>query len=73
MSKATQSKGNEPHMQNQHLTAEQQSVINQVAATMEIENMPLTQRCYENLGATATGEKTVEEVIAEILRRYAHA
>ena len=48
-------------------------MINQVAATMEIENMPLTQRCYENLSVTATGEKTVGEVIAEILRRHTHA
>ena len=60
-------------MQNQRLTAKQQSMIDQVAATMEIEDMPLTERCYEDLRAAAAGEKTVAEVIAEILRRHTHA
>ena len=52
---------------------EQKSIIEQIAATMAIEDMPLTERCYENLRATITGEKTENEVIAEITRRYSDA
>lgn len=52
------------------LTAEQQDMIDQVAATMSISNMPLTDQCYADLIATLTGEKTEEEVIVEIKQRY---
>lgn len=55
------------------LTIKQKDMIRQVAATMAIEDMPLTKRCYENLAATAAGTKTVEQVIGEIKRRYADA
>ena len=51
---------------------EQQYMIDQVAATMAIEDMKLTRRCLENLRAMASGERTEEEVIAEIAGRYAH-
>lgn len=54
------------------LTPEQQNMINQVAATMAIENMPLTEQCYKNLYAMATKEKTKDEIIADIKRRYIH-
>ncbi len=52
------------------LTPRQQFMINQVAATMEIENMPLTERAYNNLVEIVTGEKTAEEVIEEIKTKY---
>lgn len=60
-------------MHEKTLTWQQQDMIDQVAATMAIENMPLTAQCYENLRATVTGEKTEKQVIAEIIRRYTHA
>ncbi len=44
--------------------------VKQVAATMSIENMPLTQEAYANLCAIANGYKTTEEVITEIIARY---
>jgi len=52
------------------LTPQQQYHIDQVAATMAIENMPLTEKAYQNLVQIATGEKTVEQVIEEIKREY---
>lgn len=52
------------------LTPQQQFMIDQVAATMEIENMPLTERAYNNLVEIVTGEKTTEEVIEEIKRKH---
>ena len=42
------------------LTSQQQYNIEQVAATMAIEDMPLTERAYKHLVQQATGEKTVE-------------
>lgn len=59
-------------MPQKQLTWEQQNRINQVIATIKIENMPITQQAYENLVALETGEKTIEEIIADITRRYAH-
>lgn len=55
------------------LAPEQQNRIDQVAATMAIEDMPLTERCRENLRAMAAGEISEAELIAEIAGRYAHA
>ena len=52
------------------LTPRQQFMVDQVAATMEIENMPLTERAYNNLVEIVTGEKTAEEVIEEIKRKH---
>lgn len=59
-------------MPQKQLTWEQQNRINQVIATIKIENMPITQQAYENLVALETGEKTVEEIIADITKRHAH-
>lgn len=54
----------------QKLTPEQQFMIDQVAATMAIEDMPLTDQAYKNLIDIATDRKTVDEVINEITKRY---
>lgn len=37
---------------------------------MAIENMPLTQACYKNLNAIASGEKTRKQVTREITKKY---
>lgn len=47
-----------------------EKMIEQVAATMAIENMPLSQACYENLRAMASGEKTREQLTKEITEKY---
>lgn len=44
--------------------------LQQVASTMSIENMNLTEQAYANLQSIATGQKTVDEVVEEIKRRY---
>ena len=44
--------------------------LQQVAATMRIENMNLTEQAYDNLQAIATEQKTVDEIIEEIKKRY---
>lgn len=44
--------------------------IKQVAATMSIENMPLTKEAYANLYAIANDSKTTEEAITEITAKY---
>lgn len=54
------------------LTPEQQNMIDQVAASMAIENMPLTQECYDNMQSVLTGEKTEEQIAQEIIRRCTH-
>lgn len=54
----------------QKLTPEQQFMIDQVAATMAIEDMPLTDQAYKNLIDIVTGRKTSDEIIAEITKRY---
>ena len=53
------------------LTVSDVEKIAQVAATMQIENMPLSKQAYQNLADIATGKKTGDEVIEEIKRRYA--
>lgn len=55
------------------LTARQQEIIDQVAATMEIENMPVTEQAYENMRAYLTGEKSKQEILDDIKARYANA
>ena len=52
------------------LRPEQEKMIEQVAATMSIENMPLSRDCYKNLRAMALGEKTREQVTQEITAKY---
>lgn len=54
------------------LTPKQQKIIEQVAATMAIEDMPLTKQCEQNLVSLAIGEKTIEQLIIEIKQRYQH-
>lgn len=44
--------------------------LNQVVSTMEIEDLSLTEQAYENLREIARGQKTVNEIIEEIKRRY---
>lgn len=44
--------------------------IAQVAATMEIEDMPLDSRTIENLEQIASGDKTADQIINEIKKEY---
>lgn len=44
--------------------------IEQVAATMAIEDMSLTQASYDNLRAMASGKRTREQVTQEITEKY---
>lgn len=46
--------------------------IEQVIATMAIENMPIDSQTLENLKRIAAREKTAEQVINEITREYAN-
>ena len=48
------------------LTPKQQYDIDQVAATMELEDMPLDEKTYNYLVQLATGEKTIDQIIEEI-------
>ena len=57
-------------MQNKTITLKQRKMIEQVAATMAVENMPLSRDCYNNLRAMASGEKTREQVSQEITAKY---
>lgn len=59
-------------MQEGPLSAKAEEQIRQVAATMTIENMPLTEQCYKNLYDLASGAKSIDGVIADMDRRYAH-
>lgn len=52
------------------LTPQQQYDINQVAATMAIENMPLNEKTYNYLVQLATDEKTVDQIIDKIKKEY---
>lgn len=52
------------------LTPQQQYDINQVAATMELEDMPLDEKNYNYLVQLATGEKTIDQIIATIKKEY---
>ncbi len=44
--------------------------IEQVAATMAIEDMSLTQASYDNLRDMASGKRTREQVTQEITEKY---
>ncbi len=46
--------------------------IEQVVATMAIEDMPIDSQTLENLKRIAAGEKTAEQIINEITREYAN-
>lgn len=52
------------------LTPKQQYDIDQVAATMELEDMPLTEKAYNYLVQLATDEKTIDQIIKEIKKEY---
>ena len=47
-------------MASESIGAKQEKMIEQVAATMALENMPLSRDCCKNLRAMASGEKTRE-------------
>ncbi len=57
-------------MSHKPISPRQEKMIRQVAATMEVEHMPLSQDCYDNLTAMASGEKTCEQVTREITEKY---
>ncbi len=59
-------------MPNQELTNSQKDQIAQVAANMAIENMFLTKRCYQNAANVLTGQKTADQIAAEIIERHAN-
>lgn len=52
------------------LTPEQQYMVKQVVATTEIEDLHPSEEHIRRLGDLATGRKSVEEVIAELDRKY---
>ena len=52
------------------LTSQQQYNIEQVAATMAIEDMPLDEKTYNYLAQLAAGEKTIDQIINEIKKEY---
>lgn len=54
------------------LTPKQQYMIDQVTATMRIEDMEPSEDCIENLKKVAAGEKTIEQVIKELDMKYRH-
>ena len=68
VSKGIEKKGSA--MASEGIGAKQEKMIAQVAATMALENMPLSRDCYKNLRAMASGEKTCEQVTREITTRF---
>ena len=54
----------------EELPLQKQYYVKQVAATMEIEDMPLDGQTHENLTEIATGRKTAEQIITEIKKEY---
>lgn len=57
-------------MASEGIGAKQEKMIEQVAATMALENMPLSRGCYKNLRAMASGEKTREQITREITAKF---
>lgn len=57
-------------MASESIGAKQEKMIEQVAATMALENMPLSRDCYRNLRVMASGEKTREQVTREITTKF---
>lgn len=55
------------------ITREQEDMIAQVASTMAIEDMPLTERACHNLAEAASGKKTADQIAGEIAERYRNA
>ena len=56
-------------MTKQKHTSEKSGQIEQVAATMAIENMPLPKECYVNGADVLTRRKTEDQVAAELTER----
>ena len=52
------------------LTPQQQYDIDQVAATIGLEDMPLNEKTYRYLVQLATGEKTIDQIIDAIKKEY---
>lgn len=52
------------------LTPQQQYDIDQVAATMGLEDMPLNEKTYCYLVQLATGEKNADQIIDAIKKEY---
>lgn len=57
-------------MASESIGAKQEKMIEQVAATMALENMPLSRDCYKNLRAMASADKTREQVTREITAKF---
>lgn len=53
-------------MASEGIGAKQEKMIEQAAATMALESMPLSRDCYENLRAMSSGEKAREQITREI-------
>ena len=51
-----------------HLTND--DIIRQIASTMAVENMPLTERAYENLIRLSKGEVTSDQIVDELKEHY---
>ena len=45
-------------------------IIRQIASTMAVENMPLTERAYENLIRLSKGEVTSDQIVDELKEYY---
>lgn len=52
------------------LTPQQQYDIDQIAATMGLEDMPLNEKTYRYLVQLATGEKNADQIIDAIKKGY---
>lgn len=52
------------------LTPQQQYDIDQIAATMGLEDMPLNEKTYRYLVQLATGEKNADQIIDAIKKEY---
>ncbi len=52
------------------LTPEQRYMVNQIVATLRISGMEPSGDCIEELERIASGEKTVEQSIKEIITKY---
>ena len=68
VSKRIEKKG--PAMASESIGAKQEKIIAQVAATMALENMPLSRDCYKNLRAMASVEKTREQGTRQITTKF---
>lgn len=52
------------------LTPQQQYAIDQVAATMELEDMPLNEKTYDYLVQLATSKKNADQIVTAIKKEY---